>query len=217
MPLPAPVTTAICDGCPAIEPPWVVVAERITWSRRASTWSIRRCRRIAGPTRPAAIPIPPSRVLDPSSRTAGCTTRPWSGSPPATAGSRAGLVRRPPLPALERHPQRPDAALGRAGRGGPCCAAPAAFHATHPGPAGPARLLRAPHRRVTRTEHDGSITVLADRVDGKPLNAPGDVVVAADGAVCSPTRLRDPVRLRGPPGDDHASTGSSPARAGPSR
>ena len=38
-------------------------------------------------------------------------------------------------------------------------------------------------RRVTRTEHDGSITVLADRVDGKPLNAPNDVVVAADGAV----------------------------------
>ena len=36
---------------------------------------------------------------------------------------------------------------------------------------------------MTRTEHDGSITVLADRVDGKPLNAPNDVVVAADGAV----------------------------------
>ena len=38
-------------------------------------------------------------------------------------------------------------------------------------------------RRVTRTEHDGSITVLADRFDGRPLNAPNDVVVAADGSV----------------------------------
>ncbi len=38
-------------------------------------------------------------------------------------------------------------------------------------------------RRVTRTEHDGAITVLADSYDGKPLNAPNDVVVASDGAV----------------------------------
>jgi gluconolactonase len=39
------------------------------------------------------------------------------------------------------------------------------------------------HRRVTRTEHDGSVTVLADTYDGRPLNAPNDVVVAADGSV----------------------------------
>jgi gluconolactonase len=47
------------------------------------------------------------------------------------------------------------------------------------------RLVTCEHqtRRVTRTEHDGSITVLADRFDGRPLNAPNDVVVAADGAV----------------------------------
>ncbi len=38
-------------------------------------------------------------------------------------------------------------------------------------------------RRVTRTEHDGTITVLADRYDGKPFNSPNDVVVAKDGAV----------------------------------
>ena len=36
---------------------------------------------------------------------------------------------------------------------------------------------------MTRTEHDGSITVLIDRFDGKPLNAPNDVVVASDGSV----------------------------------
>ncbi len=47
------------------------------------------------------------------------------------------------------------------------------------------RLVSCEHltRRVTRTEHDGRVTVLADQVDGKPLNAPNDVVTAADGAV----------------------------------
>ena len=47
------------------------------------------------------------------------------------------------------------------------------------------RLITCEHltRRVTRTEHDGSVTVLLDRFDGKPLNAPNDVVVHSDGAV----------------------------------
>ncbi len=47
------------------------------------------------------------------------------------------------------------------------------------------RLVTCEHltRRITRTEHDGSITVLMDRFDGKPLNAPNDVVVHSDGAV----------------------------------
>ena len=50
---------------------------------------------------------------------------------------------------------------------------------------GEGRLVTCEHltRRVVRTEHDGSITVLADQVDGSPLNAPNDVVVAADGSV----------------------------------
>ena len=38
-------------------------------------------------------------------------------------------------------------------------------------------------RRVTRTEHDGTITVLMDHYRGKPLDSPNDVVVAADGAI----------------------------------
>lgn len=47
------------------------------------------------------------------------------------------------------------------------------------------RLIACEHlgRRVTRTEHDGRLTVLADRFDGKPLNSPNDVVVSSDGAV----------------------------------
>jgi gluconolactonase len=47
------------------------------------------------------------------------------------------------------------------------------------------RLVTCEHltRRVTRTEYDGRVTVLADNVDGIPLNAPNDVVVSRDGAV----------------------------------
>jgi gluconolactonase len=47
------------------------------------------------------------------------------------------------------------------------------------------RLISCEHdaRRVTRTEHDGTITVLMDSFNGKKLNAPNDVVVASDGAV----------------------------------
>jgi len=38
-------------------------------------------------------------------------------------------------------------------------------------------------RRVTRTEHDGSVTVLADRVAGMRLNSPNDVVERTDGSL----------------------------------
>ncbi|MEU7645231.1 SMP-30/gluconolactonase/LRE family protein [Streptomyces huasconensis] len=39
------------------------------------------------------------------------------------------------------------------------------------------------NRRVTRTEPDGTVTVLADRYDGKRLNSPNDAVVRSDGSV----------------------------------
>jgi gluconolactonase len=47
------------------------------------------------------------------------------------------------------------------------------------------RLVTCEHRgrRVTRTEHDGSITVLADSFEGKPLNSPNDIVVKSDGSI----------------------------------
>ncbi len=38
-------------------------------------------------------------------------------------------------------------------------------------------------RRITRTEHDGSVTVLADTWDGKRLNSPNDVIERADGSL----------------------------------
>ena len=47
------------------------------------------------------------------------------------------------------------------------------------------RLVTCEHdaRRVTRTEHDGAITVLLDRFEGKRLNSPNDVVVRSDGSI----------------------------------
>lgn len=47
------------------------------------------------------------------------------------------------------------------------------------------RLISCEHgaRRVTRTEHDGSITVIADSYNGKRLNSPNDVVVKSDGSI----------------------------------
>jgi gluconolactonase len=47
------------------------------------------------------------------------------------------------------------------------------------------RLITCEHgsRRVTRTEYDGTVTVLMDRWQGKPLNSPNDVVVKSDGSI----------------------------------
>ena len=47
------------------------------------------------------------------------------------------------------------------------------------------RLVTCEHstRRVTRTEYDGSITVLAERWQGKRFNSPNDVVVKSDGTI----------------------------------
>ena len=47
------------------------------------------------------------------------------------------------------------------------------------------RLVTCEHStsRVTRTEHDGSITVLATHYDDKELNSPNDVIVKSDGSI----------------------------------
>jgi gluconolactonase len=48
------------------------------------------------------------------------------------------------------------------------------------------RLVSCEHltRRITRTEHDGRVTVLADRFDGARLNSPNDITLCRrDGAV----------------------------------
>lgn len=47
------------------------------------------------------------------------------------------------------------------------------------------RLVTCEHgnRRVTRTEHDGTITVIASHHDGRRFNSPNDVVVKSDGSI----------------------------------
>jgi gluconolactonase len=47
------------------------------------------------------------------------------------------------------------------------------------------RLVTCEHlsRQVTRTEYDGSITVICDSFEGKRLNSPNDVVVKSDGSI----------------------------------
>ena len=47
------------------------------------------------------------------------------------------------------------------------------------------RLIAAEHdgRRVSRLEHDGSTTVLANQFQGRQLNRPNDVVVKSDGSI----------------------------------
>ena len=48
------------------------------------------------------------------------------------------------------------------------------------------RLVTCEHsvtRRIVRTEADGSMTVLADRYEGKRLNAPNDIVVKSDDSI----------------------------------
>jgi len=47
------------------------------------------------------------------------------------------------------------------------------------------RLVSCEHngRRITRTEYDGKITVLADKFDGKPFNSPNDIVVRSDDSI----------------------------------
>ncbi|MBX9907203.1 MAG: SMP-30/gluconolactonase/LRE family protein [Beijerinckiaceae bacterium] len=47
------------------------------------------------------------------------------------------------------------------------------------------RLVTCEHggRQVTRTEHDGRITVLASHYEGRRLNSPNDVVVKSDGSI----------------------------------
>ena len=50
---------------------------------------------------------------------------------------------------------------------------------------GEGRLITCEHaaRRVTRTEHDGTVTVLVDRFGGKRFNSPNDAVVRGDGTI----------------------------------
>ncbi|WP_299998865.1 SMP-30/gluconolactonase/LRE family protein [uncultured Cedecea sp.] len=47
------------------------------------------------------------------------------------------------------------------------------------------RVISCEHGRrgISRTEHDGSVTMLVEKVDGKRFNSPNDVVVRSDGTI----------------------------------
>jgi gluconolactonase len=64
------------------------------------------------------------------------------------------------------------------------------------------RLISCQHsgRNIVRTEKDGSITVLADKFDGKRFNSPNDVAVRSDGTLWftdPPWGLRGPHEIPG--------------------
>ena len=89
-------------------------------------------------------------------------------------GGGAGLFPGRPLPRLERHPERPHAALRRDRRGGRACSAtrpatPTATPSTARAGSSPASTATGASRR---TEHDGIVTVIADSYEGKRLNSP---------------------------------------------
>ena len=50
-------------------------------------------------------------------------------------------------------------------------------------------------RRVTRTEPDGSITVLASEFEGKRFNSPNDLAVRGDGSIWFTDRLSRPATI----------------------
>src|SRR5712672_2721179 len=56
-------------------------------------------------------------------------------------------------------------------------------------------------RRVVREEHDGSITVMANSFQGRPLNYPNDIVVKSDGAIYFTDPWTGPA-MTGPPGQN---------------
>ena len=85
---------------------------------------------------------------------------------------------------MERHPEQPHHALGRRDRRVSVFRKPSNY-ANGNTRDRQGRLISCEHdtRRVTRTEYDGTITVLADKFEGKPLNSPNDVVVKSDGSI----------------------------------
>ena len=96
-----------------------------------------------------------------------------------------GLLPGRPLPACSAtSPTTGSCAGTRPPARSACSASPAGYANGHTVDR-QGRLVSCEHgtRRVTRTEHDGSVTVLADRYDGKRLNSPNDIVERADGSL----------------------------------
>jgi gluconolactonase len=89
------------------------------------------------------------------------------------------------LPAVQRHPEQPDHEIQREGQQAQRLPQPSNY-ANGNTRDRQGRLVTCEHsvtRRITRTEKNGKITVLADSFEGKRLNAPNDIVVKSDDSI----------------------------------
>ena len=108
-----------------------------------------------------------------------------SGFTPAAAGPKVLRTFRPAVTwSSATSPTTACCALTRPPARSECSATPAGYSNGHTVDR-QGRLVSCEQgpRRVTRTEPDGSITVLADRFEGKRFNSPNDVVERADGSI----------------------------------
>ena len=107
-------------------------------------------------------------------------------------GRRTRLFRGPPRASVQRCAGRKDLPLRRGASAhrilGSLPATPTATPTI-----GGGRLLtcESGNRRVTRTEYDGAVTILAQHYDGKRLNSPNDIVVSSDDAVWLPIPITE--------------------------
>ena len=109
-------------------------------------------------TERSVIPIPRSRYIDPSfAKLPVVPRRRRTARHRLPMGRGAGLVRRRPLPAVERHPQQSHHALGRGDRRGVSSSANRPSFANGNTRDRHGRLITCEHggRRVVRTEYDG--------------------------------------------------------------
>ena len=105
-----------------------------------------------------------------------------SASPRAAAGPKARPSSGRPLPGLDRHPQRPDDALGRERRPLGVPLSRRQHQRPRRRPPGPARQLRAP-AAASPAPRSTARSPFADRYQGRRLNSPNDVVVRSDGSI----------------------------------
>ena len=95
-----------------------------------------------------------------------------------------GVVCGPPMFARQRRPRTTASCAGRESGGVSVFRQPSDFANGHTRDQ-QGRLIGCSHhgRRITRTELDGTVTVLADRYQGKRLNSPNDIVCKCDGTI----------------------------------
>ena len=129
-------------------------------------------------------PDPAIQILDPASRNTGSRSLGRTARHRLPLVRRAGVVRRRPLPAVERHPEQPHPEMGGGDRRGQRL----------PPPSNNANgNTRDRQGRLVTCEHAAGASpapnttarspCCCDRYQGKRLNSPNDVVVKSDGTI----------------------------------